>query len=193
MLIDAGGDVNAVDEHGISILRSAVRNGDAEVIELLRLRGAEDPNITEADGRQGDPITLCLAAARNDVAAIDRLLDGGANINAACSPDQTPPLHWAAWRGRFAAVRRLVERGADIRWLNSYGGSALGTAIHGSANCFDFEGGPGMRTPQETVAGEFPEIVEYLIARGSRLPPTIRGGSDVVQEILRRHGMPDAE
>jgi len=193
MLIDAGGDVNAVDEHGISILRSVVRNGDVEVIEILRLHGAEDPNITDADARQGDPITLCLAATRNDTAVIDRLLDGGADINAASSPDQTPPLHWAAWRGRFAAVRRLVERGADIHWLNSYGGNALGTAIHGSANCFDFEGGPGMRTPQEAVAGEYPGIVEYLIARGCKLPARIYDGSDVVKEILRRHGVPDAE
>jgi hypothetical protein len=193
MLIDAGGDVNATDEHGVSILRSAVRNGDPHVVNLLRSHGAQDQNITEADALQGDPITLCVAASRNDIAAIDRLLDAEADPNRPAAPDQTPPLHWAAWRGRFDAVRRLIKRGADIDWVNSYGGDALGTAIHGSANCFDTEGGPGMRLPEEAVSGDYPQIVEYLIACGSKLPHRIYGGSEVVQEILRQHGVLDAE
>lgn len=193
MLIDAGSDVNAIDESGISVLRCAVRNGNAPVVALLRSRGAREDGVNEADARRGGPITLCLAAMRDDVATIDRLLDGGADVNAPAAPDQTPPLHWAAWRGRLNAVRRLVERGADIHWVNSYGGAALGTAIHGSANCFDPEGGPGMRLHEEALSGEYPRIIEYLIARGAKLPDKIRGGSDAVQEILRRHGVPDAE
>jgi hypothetical protein len=193
MLVDGGGDVNAVDQRGISVLRSAVRNGNEQVVALLRSRGAVDPNVTDTDARRGDPMTLCLAASRDDVASIDRLLDGGADVNGPSAPDQTPPLHWAAWRGRFNAVRRLVERGADFHWVNSYGGAALGTAIHGSTNCFDPDGGPGMRLPDEALAGDYPKIVEYLIARGAKLPERIRGGSDAVQEILRRHGVPDAE
>ncbi|HTV47396.1 MAG TPA: ankyrin repeat domain-containing protein [Phycisphaerae bacterium] len=191
MLIDAGGDVNAVDERGISILRSAVRNGVPDVVNLLRAVGAHDENMTEADARLGDPITLCLAAARDDVATIDRLLNAGAAIDAAAGPDQTPPLHWAAWRGRLRAVQRLVERGADIHRCNVYGSAALGTAIHGSANCFDTEGGPGMRLPDEAVHGDYPAIVEFLIARGAELPDRILGGSAAVQEILRLHGVPD--
>ena len=91
------------------------------------------------------------------------------------------------------AVRRLVERGADIHWKNGYGGDALGTTIHGSANCFDTEGGPGMRLPTEAVTGDYPAIVEFLIAKGANLPDRIRGGSDAVQEVLRRHGVLDAE
>jgi len=193
ILIDAGGDVNAVDEHGVSVLRSAVRNGDQDMVNLLRSDGAHDENITEAGARQGDPITLCFAAARDDIATIDRLLNAGAVVDAAAGPDQMPPLHWAAWRGRFRAVRRLVEGGADIHWVNSYGGNALGTAIHGSANCFDAEGGPGMRLPDEALHGDYPAIVEFLIARGAELPDRIRGGSAAVQETLRRYGVPDAK
>jgi hypothetical protein len=193
MLIDAGGDVNSVDGHGGSILRSAVRNGNAAVIQLLRSRGARDESITDADAKRGDPMTLCLAAARNDVATIDRLLDAGAAIDVGAGGDGTIPLHWAAWRGRFNAVKRLVERGADIYAKNCYGGTALGTAIHGSANCFDPDGGPGMRLNEEAFAGDYPQIVEYLIERGAKLPEKISGGSDAVQEILRQHGVPDAE
>jgi hypothetical protein len=193
LLIDGGGDVNAADEQGISILRSALLNGNAEVVNLLRSRGARDENVTETDVRQGSPITLCIAAGRNDVATINRLLDAGADPNRPAAPDQTPPLHWAAWRGRFNAVQRLVERGADIHWVSSYGGNALGAAIYGSANCFDTEGGPGMRLHEEAIAGDYTQIVEYLIACGSKPPDRVYGGSDAVQEILRSHGIPDAE
>jgi ankyrin repeat protein len=192
-LLDAGADPNAIDAHGVSILRTAIRNGNHEVIALLRSRGArDDESATETDPRP-HPMTLCIAAARNDLAAIDRLIDAGADVNASAGADRTPPLHWAAWRGRFGALRRLVERGADVHFVNTYGGAALGTALHGSANCFDTEGGPGMRLHEEAVNGDYVEIVEYLIAAGAKLPDRIWGGSDAVQDVLRRHGVPDAD
>lgn len=193
MLINAGGDVNATVDGGVSVLRSAIRNGDAAVVDLLRSHGAQDETITSDDATRGDRITLCLAAARDDITAIDRLLDAGTAIDEVGGPDRTSALHWAAWRGRLRAVRRLVERGADIHWRNGYGGDAIGTAIHGSANCFDTEGGPGMRLPEEAVHGDYTGIVEFLIAGGAKLPERIWGGSEAVQELLRRHGVPDAE
>jgi ankyrin repeat protein len=192
-LIDAGGDVNARDVHGTSVLRTAVRIGAHEVIELLRARGAHDESITPEDSARGEPMTLCLAALRDDIKTIDRLLDSGAPIDAPGGPDGTPPLHWAAWRGSFRAVRCLVERGADIHRRNCYGGDALATAVHGSANCFDRNGGISMRPPEEALDAEYPAIVEHLISRGARLPERITCGSDAVQEVLRRHGVPDAE
>lgn len=193
MLLDAGGNANSVDAHGVSALRAAVRHGNPEIAQLLRARGARGDEVTDADARQSDPISLCLAAARDDVATIDRLLDAGADANAVSGADRTPPLHWATWRGRFNATRALVERGADIHFISTYGADALGTAIHGSANCFDTEGGPGMRLHDEAVAGDYPQIVEYLIARGARLADRIHGGSEAVQELLRKHGVPDAD
>lgn len=192
MLIDAGGDVNATDGHGFSVLGSAIRNGDEPLVDLLRSRGAMESGAMR-DVSKGAPITLCIAAGRNDVAKIDRLLDGGADVDSAGGPDRTTPLHWAAWRGRFEAVRRLVERGADIHRINTYGGDALATAIHGSSNCFDPDGGPGMRLPEEAFAGDYPQIVEYLIARGAHLPKRIMEGSEAVREVLRRRGVPDGE
>ena len=103
----------------------------------------------------------------------------------------TPPLHWAAWRGRLKAVRTLVEHGADIHRTNCWGGAALGTAIHGSENCFDPEG-EAMRLPEEAFRGDYEKIVEYLIERGAKLPEKIWGGSEAVREALRRHGALDA-
>ena len=106
--------------------------------------------------------------------------------------DDTPPLHWACWRGGYEAARLLVESGADIHALNRYGGDALGTTIHGSINCHDVFGGIGMKLPEEITHGDYPAIADMLVAAGARLPRWV-GGSDAVQDVLRRAGVPDPE
>ncbi|MEM6930890.1 MAG: ankyrin repeat domain-containing protein, partial [Myxococcota bacterium] len=142
------------------------------------------------DGRP-HPLRLALAAKDDDVQTIDRLLDAGAEVDH--SEDGLPPLHWACWRGRGAAARRLVEQGADIHRRNTYGGDALSTALHGSANCFDVEGGPGTKLPEEAVDGDYVAIVELLIAHGATLPDEIGLGSEAVHEVLRRYGVADPD
>jgi ankyrin repeat protein len=204
MLLDAGGDASLPDADGVTPFRTAIRYGREDVVSLLS--DHETTEATEEDRALGlmmqgrdepmtvraDPDMLCAAARRDDTDLIERLIRSGADVNACDSgPHGVPPLHWAAWRGRFAAVRSLVAHGADIHWQNPYGGDALGTAIHGSANCFDAEGGPAMRLPEEALAGDYPQIVEFLISCGARLPDRISGGSETVADILRRHGVPD--
>ena len=68
----------------------------------------------------------------------------------------------------------------------------MGTTIHGSVHCTDQEGGPTMKLPEETTHGRYAEIVELLIKAGARLP-NHAGGSDAVAEVLRRHGVLDAD
>jgi ankyrin repeat protein len=205
-LLDAGADTLARDAQGLTPCQYAVRYGRDEIAALLEKRGRCE--ATDEDRLLGrtvrgqviekpvaiPPDLLCDAARRDDVRAIEALLAAGADIGA-CNTGEygTPPLHWAAWRGRLAAVRTLVEHGADIHQPNCYGGAALGTAIHGSWNCFDPDGGPAMRLPEEAFAGPYAEIVEYLIGKGAKLPGSIRGGSESVREVLRRHGVPEAE
>jgi ankyrin repeat protein len=204
-LLDAGADFRLQDSKGLTAYQYAVRYGREEIAALLERRGACD--ATDEDRALGravhgqrveggvaiPPDLLCDAARRDDVAGIKALLAAGAEIDA-CNIGEygTPPLHWAAWRGRLAATRALVEHGADIHWTNCWGGAALGTAIHGSENCFDPDGGPAMRLPEEAFPGEYEEIVEYLISRGAKVPGAIWGGSEAVREALRRHGVPDA-
>jgi ankyrin repeat protein len=205
-LLDAGADLRLQDARGLTAYQYAVRYGRDEIAALLESRGP--CTATDEDRRLGravrgervekaapiHPDLLCDAARRDDVRGIEAVLAAGADIEACnIGREGTPPLHWAAWRGRLAAVRALVGHGADIHRVNCYGGTALGTAIHGSENCFDADGGPAMRLPEEALAGPYPEIVEYLIAQGAKLPASIWGGSEPVREVLRRHGVPDAE
>jgi Ankyrin repeats (many copies) len=135
---------------------------------------------------------LCNAATRNDATMIRRLLTAGADPNARGGLDQTAPLDWACWRGRYEAARALVEGGADIHAINRYGSDALGTAAHGSIHCQDAFGGIGTKLPEEITHGDYAGIVEMLIAAGARLPTRV-GGSEAVQEALRRHGVPDVD
>ena len=200
-LLDAGADVSAKDDRGLTAYQYAVRYGREDIQHLLEKLGPQEATAEDralglimqgrAGGHPGQPVhpdLLCEAARKNDTRAMAHLLDAGADPNAFDSGKYgTPPLHWAAWRGQFEAVRLLVGRGADINLTNLYGG----TAIHGSANCFDINGGPMMKLPDEAIKGGYPQIVEYLISAGAKLPDKIMGGSEAVKDVLRRHGVPD--
>lgn len=64
------------------------------------------------------------AAKSGDLAEIERLLDEGADVNAA-GPFGTA-LHWASLNGHVEAVELLAERGADLDALSN----SLGTPLH---------------------------------------------------------------
>ena len=56
---------------------------------------------------------LCEASRTNDLAGMRRLLAAGAHLQYRDWRDYTA-LHWAAYRGHLAAVRLLLEHGADL-------------------------------------------------------------------------------
>ena len=49
-----------------------------------------------------------------------------------------------------------------------------------------------MKLPEEITHGDYGVIAHMLIAAGARLPSHV-GGSDAVQDVLRRAGVPDGE
>jgi hypothetical protein len=204
-LLEHGADPNLLDDTGTSSYRHAVRRGESAIAKLLEEFGANSADASDDDralgalatggavaqrpGLRPEPDLLVRAARRGDLAEIERLIAAGADVNAALD---LPPLHAACYAGQLAAARVIFEHGArDLTKQNAYGGTPLGTCIYGSLDCNDEEGGPSTLLPEEIPARDYAELTQWLIERGAELPKSIRGGSDAVQEVLRRHGVPD--
>jgi ankyrin repeat protein len=203
-LLAAGADPNLDDADGHSPYRTAIRRGERDMAQLFEESGAKRELITDEDRAVGELAQgrrapdsalkpeldlLVRAARRGDLDEMRRLLAAGADPNAGAD---LPPLHGACYAGKLEAARLLVEHGASLTLLSSYGGTPLGTCIYGSTDCFDEEGGPGARLPEEVPARDYAELVSYLLEQGAEPPQSIRGGSEAVQEALRRRGVLDS-
>lgn len=195
-LLESGADPNAADTGGMTPYRFAVSLGYPEIAAILQEHGGDESQITEQDRAQGtfeagskpSAGQLGLVARRGDLDMMQRMLDAGAEVN---RDDGFPPLHSACYAGQLEPARLLLDHGADLTSTNDYGGDALGVAIYGSLDCCHAEGGPAMLLEEEITHGDYPALVELLIERGAALPERIDGGSDAVQDVLRRHGVPD--
>lgn len=197
-LLQAGADPNRPDAEGKSPFRFAVSLGYPKIATLLEAHGADPEQATEEDRAQGafapgsSPSAgqLGVVARRGDLERMERMIAAGAAVSREAS---MPPLHSACYAGQLEAARLLVGHGADLEQVNEHGGTALGTTIFGSSDCCDPEGGPGMILPEEIDHGDYPGLVEFLIERGASLPDKISDGSEAVQQVLRRHGVPDED
>lgn len=131
LLLDNGGDPNVGNEAGATALMWAVDN--PEKTRLLLARGA-DVNARSQDGRSA----LAIATSRFDSLDVVRLLlDSGADpsVQSPSYKGQVTPLAEAAHVGGEAAVRLLIERGADVKGA---GPPALMAAIDANdARSFD--------------------------------------------------------
>jgi hypothetical protein len=79
---------------------------------------------------------LCDAAARGDVAEIERQIAAGADLNALV--DNWTPLQKAANSGHVAAIAALLKAGARVDGANSHGSTSLMFATeHGHAAAID--------------------------------------------------------
>ena len=127
MAIQAGANVNHADQHGFSVLVNALSHYQLELIEYLILRGAVTrlhPSLV------GPPVELAMktdnpsdqdvlnealltAAESHDIEEVKRLLDAGADINAADENGFTV-LVTALSSYELDVVDYLVQHGATI-------------------------------------------------------------------------------
>ena len=101
----------------------------------------DSPGYTELLGPQGGHSALLLAVREGELAVIDALLDGGADINQVSGGDHTSPLLMAAINGQYDAAMKLLARGADPNLASDAGA----TPLYGILNK---EWAPTSRTPQ---------------------------------------------
>lgn len=209
-LLDAGANPQASDGDGVSALRHAVRAGKNDIAAHLRAQGADDDG-TDVDRFIG----ACLNGDRrtaerlraDDPGLSERLTeqDQAVIVDAAGSrPPETlalmldlglsphtrndlgeQPLHNAAYFGNAAAVRLLLDAGADTNARDTrFDATPLAYATVGSGE-------------QADEPGDWIETIRLLLDAGAsqrdvwvkQKPP-----SEQVADFLRRHGItPDDE
>jgi uncharacterized protein len=140
----------------------------AATIHLL-VRAGADVNARFTGAHTETP--LHWAASSNDVAAVDALLDAGADIDAPGSVlGGGPPLSDAAGFGQWAAAHRLVARGAATTLADA---ATLG--LQARLEGFFAPNQPSPTPAEVTRAfwgachGGQREAAEYLLARGAEL------------------------
>src|SRR5918994_3292136 len=96
-------------------MRHTITHGPIVALALLSLAAAA-PDHQLAD-----------AVERRDAVAVDRLLAGKSDVNAA-QPDGATALHWAAHWDDLPLVARLIASGARVNAANDHGVTPLGLA-----------------------------------------------------------------
>ncbi len=153
-LVEAGADVNSVDQHGMGPLLTF----HPDVIAYLLERGA-DPDLQTNES--GAPVLLGLAFM-NQVECVRLLLDAGADPKAGDSRTGETPLHAAitkAHEDRSEVVRLLLDAGADPNRA-----TIPGIPTHGFWRDARTRG----ETPLHRAAAfATPETIELLLAAGA--------------------------
>lgn len=118
-LDDTENDLNLGDDHGFSPLHWSAKEGRANIVEMLIVRGARI-NATN----MGDDTALHLAAAHGHRDIVHMLLRSKADINAINEHGNTP-LHYACFWGYQAIAEDLINNGAMVSISNKYGETPL--------------------------------------------------------------------
>jgi len=125
-LIKVGADVNAQTAYGDSALQAAVDIQDPALVRLLAANGAD---VNAVNVNVMTPLMYAIAVEGPQcVNLLRELCDAGANVNLR-DPYGTTPLVWAANGNSVAAVKFLLERGADVRATDGEGKTAFRMAL----------------------------------------------------------------
>ena len=201
-LLDAGTDVNARTDGGLSALHLAVARRSLEIVQILLSAGA-DANLREETGYT--PLHLANIAPSPEVVQV--LLDAGADVNMRDYSGNSPLLTlFTGIPGSPEVARLLLDAGADINARNNEGKTPLHTwaapanldavqmFLDAGAD-FDARDGRGLTPLHAAVVGGSSEVLSLLLdagadvdARaGSGLTPlhlAVAGGSSEVSRLL---------
>lgn len=147
-LLKAGADPKAALPGGETLLHTAARTGKPEAITVLLAHGAD---VDAREQRRGQT-PLMWAASHNNPDAIRTLIAAGADINARATglpqtesrtgytprssygrnrqrPEAATPLLFAVRQGHIAAVKALLDAGANVNDTTTDKTSALVVAV----------------------------------------------------------------
>ncbi len=100
----------------------AAKRGDNFAVERQLRRGV-DVNAMDVEGKT--PLMCAAEGQRAGLATLELLVERGANVNAVSGTPQDTPLGLAARNGRPEMVRFLLSAGADPRFMNQSGYTAI--------------------------------------------------------------------
>src|SRR5271163_1002360 len=109
--MNVGGNVAAVDKEGCSLLHTATKVGNAEIVRLLLEHGADARALATQWGENEQPMHFAAEAGNAEVAKL--LLQHGARADARDAYGNTPLL-CAAECGSVEVVKLLLGKGVDV-------------------------------------------------------------------------------
>ena len=150
-----------------------------------------------AQGRQVSEIAEALY--RGDTAAIERLLQEGADVNAS-RVDGSTAIHWAVYRDDLKTAERLIDAGADVTLATREGVTPMHVAsLHGNSGMIAAllragadarQRGPNQTTMLMLAARNGnPEALRLLIDGGAEVNATesMRGTTALMWAVEQRH------
>jgi ankyrin repeat protein len=118
LLVDAGGDVNAPDDHGSTPLHSAVNDRNPAMARFLLERGAK-PNVHNSQPQRETP--LHIASGHGDAKVVELLFAHGADPNRRSEHGITPLMDAAYCRKASALkVIEMLLRAPSDGWHVSF-------------------------------------------------------------------------
>ena len=116
-LIQAGADLEALDEDGETPLTAAALEGQTAAVKLLVARGADIKGQNK-----GGFTALQAAAYTGHIRIVEFVIDRGVEIDDQDNKAKITPLHAAAEQDYLDIVKLLIERGAriDLKELNGW-------------------------------------------------------------------------
>lgn len=143
---------------------------EATFRQLLASRPDLVASLSETDKKH-----VVRAAQSNNTSAVRLLLAAGWPVVVRGDHGGTP-LHWAAWHGNVEMVREILRYDPPLELRgDDHDLPALGWALHGS------EQGWHRKT------GDYPAVVDVLMAAGAKLPANEFEVSEGIRAVLRRY------
>jgi ankyrin repeat protein len=187
-----GGNPNAKDRDGWTLLHLTAYNGHKDIVGLLITNGADvnaklnlfgetirpievvkegHPEIADLLRKHGGKYgTVHTAAGGGDIEAVKEFLAAGVDVNAKDEVESTP-LHGAAQNGHLETVKLLIAKGADVDAKDEDGVTPLDyaegeTAVllrkHGGKTSYWFKARESIHIA--TVAGHIEAVKQHLTA-----------------------------
>jgi ankyrin repeat protein len=136
---------------------------------------AKNPGLVQ-DLSEDEKCKLVNAAQDNNAKAVGLMLGAGWPVDARGQHGGTA-LHWAAFHGNAEIAKVILRYHPPLECRDrDFNSTPLGWAIHGSEHGWNCR------------MANYPATVEVLLKAGAKLPEKI-GGTDSVQDVLRRHGI----